>query len=588
MSLSFSRFDFPSSLLLGTATVAAIVISHPAAMAAKSPQEIAKIAIPMTVQVNPPEGVKDGGSGVIIKRQGDTYTVLTCNHVAKMRSPLTIRTHDGKSYSVTSEQRLQKSNNDPDLALLTFSSSAEYPVATVAKAEATVGAEIFVFGYPALSDKFGADRDFEFSPGYVTSRRSNAPEGYTLRYNAVTKGGMSGGPVFDVDGRVVGIHGNGDGEKIAVKEGFKSSALTVVMKTGFNAAIPINTFLALRSQIGQDAADIAVDNTPSTDQPAQRLRNPKSASDFLAKGVVAREQGNKSQAIDAYTQAISRNPNYADAYYQRGNARYDQGDKQGALTDYTQAIKFNPEYANAYYQRGVIRFNNGDKQGALGDFDQYISRSPDDIQGYYTRGVIRRALGDVQGTFADFDSVVRLDPNNAKAYYNRGLARSGLRDKEGTLADFNQAISLDPSWTVAYNTRAMLRRRMGDREGSIADFSEIIRLAPKNAVAYFNRGLVRRDLGDQQGAITDLHSAADLFQEQGDTSNYQKALEKIQNIQATPSTAATEQPESAVDSSQPTPDATETEQPESAVDSSQPAPDATETEQPESAVDSAW
>jgi len=34
------------------------------------------------------------------------------------------------------------------------------------------------------------------------------PQGY--RYNAVTVRGMSGSPVFDTNGRVVGIHGQGE------------------------------------------------------------------------------------------------------------------------------------------------------------------------------------------------------------------------------------------------------------------------------------------------------------------------------------------------------------------------------------------
>lgn len=108
-----------------------------------------------------------------------------------------------------------------------------------------------------------------------------------------------------------------------------------------------------------------------------------------------------------------------------------------------------------------------------------------------------------------------------------------LRDRAGTLADFDQALRLEPTWTTVYNNRAIVRRRMGDREGAIADFSEVIHLEPKNAVAYFNRGLVHRDLAHQEEAIKDLQSAADFFQKQGDTSNYQKALEKIQRIQAT-------------------------------------------------------
>jgi len=550
------NFIYP--LLTGTVTLAAVVMSH-GTVVALSPQEIVKIGNPMTVQVNPPVGVKDGGSGIIIQRQGNTYTVLTCNHVALMPSPHTIRTHDGQSYAVVSTVKLQKSPNEPDLALLTFNSAATYPVAMLAQSDVPVGAEIFVMGFPALDRKFGADRDFVFSPGFVTSRPSSAPEGYTLRYNSVTKGGMSGGPVFDIDGRVVGIHGLGGSDRVDVKQQGSDASISVNMKTGFNGAIPINTFLAMRSH-GQ-APSVAVDAAPSTDKPKQRLENPKSASDFFAKGSVERERGDRARAIANYTQAIARNPNYADAYYQRGNARYDRGDKQGALTDYDLALKLDPTYANAYYQKAVILYNQGNKKAALSSFDRYISLVPNDAQAYHSRGALRRSMGDGREAFDDFDRVVRLEPDNSRAYYNRALARTMLRDSQGALDDFDRALNLDPSWTTVYNNRAILRRRLGDRQGAVDDFSKVISVDSQNAEAYYNRGLVRRDLGDRQGAIADLQAAANIFQQKSDSTNYQNALEKIESIKAMPVnpvvpapplTPATTQPDNSKNLDQPT------------------------------------
>lgn len=552
------------SCFLGGTAIAAVVIVQPACIAAKTPQAIADGAMPSTVQINPEKG--GGGSGVIFNREGNNYSVLTCIHVINDkkrpgfdRPGLSVRANDGKIYPLTSIKRLGTIETS-DLAIVTFTSSIEYPTVNLANSDqAVIGSQIFVIGYPGIGGRLNVDRGAMFVSGFVTSRQVKGSRGfepYTLRYNAPTWGGMSGGPVFDVDGRVIGIHGLGLKEQVASGK---------PEKTGINAAVPINLFLALRSQ-QQGIANVAIDNTPSTDKPKERLSNPKSATDFVAKGAVQREQGDKSQAIDAYSKAISLDPNYADAYYQRGNARYDQGDKQGAFADYDQAIKANPELANAYYQRGVVRHNLGNKQAALADFDKYLSLLPEDAQAYNTRGRIRRELGNAQGAFEDFDTVVRLLPDEPRAYYNRGLARSMLRDKQGTLEDFNQAIALDPDWAVAYNTRAIHRRRLGDRQGAMADFSQIIRLEPDNATAFFNRGLVRRDLGDKQGAIADLQTAAKLFQLTGKTANYKTALEKIATIEAILNTPNV-QPESAVDSNQPTtPDQVEP----SAVDPDQP------------------
>lgn len=94
-------------------------------------------------------------------------------------------------YPLTNIQKLGTVEN-ADLAIVTFSSSIDYPTANVANSDqAVIGTQIFVFGYPALDGKLNATRDFEFSPGFVTSRPiQGAPKGfepYTIRYNAVTK-----------------------------------------------------------------------------------------------------------------------------------------------------------------------------------------------------------------------------------------------------------------------------------------------------------------------------------------------------------------------------------------------------------------
>ncbi|MBW4576612.1 MAG: serine protease [Aphanothece sp. CMT-3BRIN-NPC111] len=506
MSIDFYRYNILPSLLVGTTTIAAIVSFYPAAMAAKSPQEIAQIANLITVQVNTSIPGKGSGSGVIIAKNGNNYTVLTANHVQRdVGENPTIRTYDGNSYPVTNMQSLGSLENekDPDLAVLTFTAASNYQPATVGNSDqAVLGSQIFVFGYPVQGvgedRKIGADRDSEFSPGYITSRRSGAKYGYAIRYNAVTLGGMSGGSVLDVDGRVIGIHGLGDQD---LGKGVTESGqdVSVKIKTGFNSAIPINAFVAMRSKIGKNAENIAINNTASTDNAAARITNPQSTTDFVVAGLVQTEKGNNSAAVKHYTEAISRDANNAEAYYQRANTRYSQGDDTGAVEDYTEAINRNPNYVTAYFNRGFIRLNQKDSKGAI----------------------------------EDFSSVIRLDPNDVLAYYNRAAARSQQQDKEGTIADYSQVISIDSNYVPAYMERARFRNSLGDRKGAIEDYTVAIGIvgndpsSSNHAIAKYNRGILRRNLGDRQGALEDLQSAATLFEQQKETAYYQKAMDEI-------------------------------------------------------------
>ena len=262
------RFNALTVILTGAVTVASI-IGHQYAACAKTAQEIAELAMFTTVEVNNTLGFAASGSGVIIAKQGNVYTVLTANHVvASLAQEYSIRTHLEKSYTAIRIQRLPKNDRDIDLALIQFQSRDQYSVAPIGESErAVVGSTIYVAGYP-LPVASGSERKLEFTAGIISSRLSRASSGYGLRYQAVTRRGMSGGPVFDADGRVVGIHGQGD--TVGTVQSQWNGQVEEI-KTGLNAAIPIDAFTALRSQTLPNGFDIlsniAISRTSRQSQP---------------------------------------------------------------------------------------------------------------------------------------------------------------------------------------------------------------------------------------------------------------------------------------------------------------------------------
>ncbi|MEK0180261.1 MAG: hypothetical protein EAZ78_11505 [Oscillatoriales cyanobacterium] len=368
MNINFSRFDTLSSILAGTSVAAlTIIISQPAI--AKTPQEVANIAGPLTVQVNSTLG---DGSGVIIAKNGKNYTVLTVNHVVeKTDVKYTVRTSIGKNYQATSVTRLQTSQTEADLALVKFESPEEYPVATIADSDqAVIGTQIFVYGYPATGGLFGAEREPELSPGLVTSRPRNRPEGYTLRYQAVTWSGMSGGPVFDSEGRVIGLHGQGE-------FGFAqtSSGEVAPIKTGFNAAVPINTFMAKLALAGMKPSELRLDNTPAI-QGSVSSTNPQDPQSYYFRGLSRLDQGDAWEAIADFNKALASKSNYTpEIYFNIGNARtligsVDPTRGPSAIQAYTLAIAANPGFADAYYNRALAHLENKHKPQAIADFQK--------------------------------------------------------------------------------------------------------------------------------------------------------------------------------------------------------------------------
>ncbi|MGB8685961.1 MAG: serine protease [Microcoleus sp.] len=288
MNLGFSRSNYLPGILAGTVAVATIVISQP--VMAKSAKDIAKVAYSTTVQVNNPLTPNEGGSGVIIAKKGQIYTVLTANHVVtNPNTEYIIRTAKNKEYKVTDIKGFQNNESGPDLAVVMFESEDEYSVATISNSdEADIGSGVYISGYPlAVAGSKEKEREYAFTNGLVSNVRSSNEKGYTMRYNAVTRRGMSGGPVFDVSGRVIGIHGEGEsgglatvkvkddgtsqesgqsGQSGEAKEGQEE------VKTGLNYAIPINTFVGMMSQVGMEKSALKVDNKPPENVDAETVK----------------------------------------------------------------------------------------------------------------------------------------------------------------------------------------------------------------------------------------------------------------------------------------------------------------------------
>ncbi len=106
---------------------------------------------------------------------------------------------------------------DVDLALVEFTSNKEeYQIAKLANSElANEGQNVFVSGWLALGtvgQQAGGPLIRQFTGGAISAFLEKPYLGYKMIYTNVTRAGMSGGPVFDAGGRVIGIHGLGDKE----------------------------------------------------------------------------------------------------------------------------------------------------------------------------------------------------------------------------------------------------------------------------------------------------------------------------------------------------------------------------------------
>jgi tetratricopeptide (TPR) repeat protein len=386
-----------------TATLVVIPAQFMSALPAPTISQMAK-KITVLVKAIDGNGNNTFGSGVIIKRQGNTYTLLSARHVLnKGFTGRKIRANDGQEYAID-PGKIRLFPKNIDLAVVEFTSTANYPVADVGSSAAvTEGSSIFVAGFPAPTGTI-ENSTYMFRKGDVVANSTIGVnrKGYGMIYTANTLPGMSGGGVFDEKGKLVAVHGQGDVDSKFVGD---SSNPDIRFKTGNDLGIPIDIFVA-------NAGSVLVDTGLTV--PTVVAAAPK-ASDYYVSATNKKEEENYQGAIDDYTKAIALDPKFAKAYNDRGLMKSQLNRKNEALTDITQAIQLDPNLVEAYLNRANLSFVSNPQQ-AITDAKKALAIKPQEAEAYLSLSFSYLTLKDSKNAILALEQGVQIVSSEDKAF----------------------------------------------------------------------------------------------------------------------------------------------------------------------------
>ncbi|HBQ98260.1 MAG TPA: hypothetical protein DD761_07015 [Cyanobacteria bacterium UBA11691] len=162
---------------------------------------IDRIASEITVRIEGPQG----GSGVIFATENQVYYVVTNAHVVDQPEDYTIITPDGDRYQVRSSHRLRMPGED--IAVLAFYSEMTYRTANIGNPQAVEAGNLaYVAGWPrsggSVRQRIFVNTEGEFVQLLQGVDQTQLP----LNYTNVVRVGMSGGPVLNQRGEVIGIN----------------------------------------------------------------------------------------------------------------------------------------------------------------------------------------------------------------------------------------------------------------------------------------------------------------------------------------------------------------------------------------------
>ncbi|MDJ0672705.1 MAG: tetratricopeptide repeat-containing serine protease family protein, partial [Microcystis sp. M53598_WE2] len=512
-----------------------------------------------TVRIDSTSG--GNGSGVIIAKEGNIYTVLTADHVFCEKIKGTTRCADHTYTVVTSDgktRNIEKSTiirqEGVDLAVFQFESLDNYPVAEIANYNPNSGDFVFAAGFPKIGQNpskwlFSGGRIHDKEQGLLQTRQSplstqqggtlqsvaSLTGGYELVYTSITFGGMSGGAVLDSQGRVIGIHGSSETaglEKIGVEK----------IQLGFSLGIPISTFIGLQERLKVKPQLLTTAQPQVSPQQQQEIiqaitgvivPNTNAKADiWIQRGGQLWRLARDQEAIKAFDEAIKQNDpdNVYLAWYGKGLALFELREHQPAIEALQQAINTLPKRENLKKFHSSILQRQSVVYRFLGDFskiagterearenyeqaltviNQAISLVPNNPNYYNEKWAVLSELKRYDEGLAAITQAIDLAPR-AAWYVNRGILYRRQQKYELALDDYNKAIELNPNHANAYNNRGNLYYDLQKYDLALADYDKAIEINPNFAILYSNRGGVYYNQQKYELALSDYNQAIDI------------------------------------------------------------------------------
>jgi putative serine protease PepD len=177
----------------------------------------------------PSQSSKAEGTGWVLDSKGD---IVTNQHVIDGATAITVKFSNGKSAKAT----LVGSDASTDLAVIKVDPSAATlaPLTLGDSSTVQTGQAVFAIGSP-----FGLTESLTAGIVSATGRQIQAPNGKTIanaiQTDAAINHGNSGGPLFDANGKVIGVNSQIDSESGG--------------NDGVGFAIPANTVKSVTSQL---------------------------------------------------------------------------------------------------------------------------------------------------------------------------------------------------------------------------------------------------------------------------------------------------------------------------------------------------
>ena len=276
---------------------------------------------------------------------------------------------------------------------------------------------------------------------------------------------------------------------------------------------------------------LALNPSPGINPPAPRAIQPNLLADASTNSPEENfRAGNVTRAIQQWSKDIKDGKNVTGNLYNRAQAYILIKQYNFALKDINEIIQREGQNTRPeiFIIQGIALGELNQLPQALNSFNQAEKINPTALV-YSNRALIYQRLGKLNEALADLSQAVKLSPTPINQL-NLANLRLQLSQFEAVISEMTKLIQQNKAFFPAYLTRGIAYYNLGRYEDAIKDFLFGLAITPDQPENYYYAGLSFEKLKQKKDALHNLTIAADLYLKQNQADNYQKVIDKMNEL----------------------------------------------------------
>jgi tetratricopeptide (TPR) repeat protein len=412
-------------------------------------------------------------SGVVVA----PGAVVTSCHAMSGASAVQVRRAERRHGAL-----LRYADTERDLCQLTVADLDAPPAPLRTGAPLKVGQRVYAIGAPR-------GLELTLSEGLISALRASGGA-QMIQTSAPMSRGSSGGGLFDVEGRLIGI---------ATFQLARGQNLNFAVPANWIAEIPRRANrptrgfpTGVRSTLSARAEWLeATRNWPALSAHARAWmqREPTSGAARRALARSYSEMERLDNAIDAYRSALRIEPRQAGWWLELGEVHRRAGDASSALAAYRNSVNRNPKLSQAWIALARAFAAERRTPEAIDALRHAVRAQPELAAGWQTLAASYADVGRHDLAIAAAREGLRSSPRAPELWFELASAYAELDQRAQALAAFQEVLRIEPEHVDALYGVGAVYATQGDTERADAVYSRLRGLAGERAEEFRSRYL---------------------------------------------------------------------------------------------------